>query len=216
MKKLMSLKNNTGFTLAEVLVVILIMGVVSTAAYQFFSATSSYMKSVQVLNDYQNITTNVIYQLRVELADCANAESFALDSVDDTGAPMYNAASMDPAYGYIVSDPVKVDPADGTLSGGGATVRGLAYDDTGAAVRLPDVRIGDVDVNRPYRVSITYRTEDSGNTNVGASIVVPELDTATGNYKLKEVYTQSTNIMLRSGVGQSGQDALRYKLAVAG
>jgi prepilin-type N-terminal cleavage/methylation domain-containing protein len=199
------LNNNKGFTLVELIIVMVLLGVVMTAIFELFNTSSAYVKSVETLNEYQNLTTDVIYKLRAELADCSEVESFDLDSVDDEGAAMYDLTSN---YGYIIGNPI-VENADGTFSGGGVTINGV--DSTGT--RLDEENYGTVDATKNYRTLVSFRSEDNGRTTIGVSIVRLDYENpTTGDIEQKVVYTQSTTMMLRSGKGATGQQVVRYRV----
>lgn len=94
------LKNNKGFTLVEMLVVIIIISVISTAVYQIFQVTVRYNQSLEEMNDYQNSVSDVIYRIRVDLANAQNAESYNVDL--DTFNP--DTEILDDGYTYIVTN----------------------------------------------------------------------------------------------------------------
>ncbi|GEM_PF-4382404 len=213
MKKIKLLKNNSGFTLVELIVVMALITVVTGVVYQLFATASRYTQSVALMNEYQSITTDAIYRLRVELADRAYVESFDAADTETDGTLKYDPANLDANYGYIVVDPVVVN-ADGTSSGGGVTVKGISIDSLGNIVRNADEVIGKTDDKKPYRVQISFRSEDTGRTNIGVSIVRTDYQNpTTGDYEAKTVYTQSTTMMLRSGKPSTGQTILRYGVA---
>lgn len=207
------IKNNKGFTLVELIVVMLIMAIFSGVIYQLFITSNKYMRSIDELNDYQNITTDVIYQMRIELADCADVETFLKTDTEADGTLKYDPANLGTQYGYIVTSPVVVN-ADGTSTGGGAIIRGIALDGAGATVRTADEVVGQVGSNRPYRLQISLRSSATGEADVIVSVIRTDYkNPSTGNYEAKEAYTQKTKIKLRSAKASSGQEVLRYSIA---
>lgn len=213
MNRIKEIKSNKGFTLVELIVVMAIMGIVTGVIYHLFTTTGQYTRSVELLNEYQNITTEVIYALRVELADRANAESFDIGGTDTSGALKYDESNLGNTYGYIIAEPVEI-AADGTVTGGGATIRGIALDGSGNVVRTADEKLGMVSDTKPYRVQVSIKSLDDNRVDLGVTIYRTDYkDPSTGNYVLKDVYSQKTTMILRSTIAGDGQQALRYSIA---
>lgn len=143
MKKLYNSKG--GFTLVEVLVVIIIMTIISTVVYQLFDTTTSLNRSIGSLNDNQNTLSDVVYRLRVSMADAKNAKSYNVDL--DTFNP--DTDIYDDGYTYIVNN-----------KDGGFTK--YWYD---SGVRMEE-RFGVVDEARGYKVYGKFKTSATGVTTI--------------------------------------------------
>ena len=210
MKNKDNLKSKKGFTLYELLIVILIMGIVITAIYKFYNSSRAYTASVTAMNEYQNAVTDVMHRLRTELADCANVESFAFSATDTDGSPMYDLTDDD--YGYISTVPVVYDAVKKTYSGGGVKFNTLSEVD---GSREDELVVGQISSSKQYKIKAGFRSESNGELSISVSAIIPEGTTLADGTKTDTIiYEQTTVMKLRSSKeSTTGGDALRYKLA---
>jgi prepilin-type N-terminal cleavage/methylation domain-containing protein len=216
--------DSKGFTLVELIIVILITGIVMTAVYQIFISSRQYTESVANMNEYQRIATEIMYDIRSDIADASNVE--VIKAVNDDGTSAIDTSTND--YGYIIANPI-VKNADGSFSGGGVTFDGIYIDrDTNPASptiqRSAEHTSGRVAGNKDYKVKVTFTTSDSNFATVTVSIVIPEGDTVTDpdtGATIKtdmEVYAENATIQLRSANDSTTTStngiALRYKMTV--
>lgn len=180
------LKNNRGFTLVELIVVILLVSIVTTAVYGFFMSVNRYNKSIEVMNDYQNITADLMYRIRAELADAGEVE--AIDTADAT-----KFVPTDTNYMYIVSEP------DG----------GITIYDVDASGNRTTQRFDTIDATNGYKTGVAFTTESNGRVTVTAEIERLDTTDALGNHT--KPYNQSSAMVLRSAVAAGTQRAVRFK-----
>jgi prepilin-type N-terminal cleavage/methylation domain-containing protein len=189
MKKLRS--DNRGFTLVEMLIVLLIVGVISSAVYGLFQVSQRYNQSVMAINDYENLVSESMYKLRVELADASDAQMVDI--------PDINTYTYNDDYNYIIPK-----------ASGGFVIRkkdssGVPYFET----------VGEVNANLPedernYKLDVkfTHLQDLTGYLSIKMSMVMLEDPDAPGQYAV------ITDIGLRSSA--SGNDdsynAIQYKV----
>jgi prepilin-type N-terminal cleavage/methylation domain-containing protein len=214
--------DSKGFTLVELIIVILITGIVMTAVYQLFTSSRQYTASIANVNEYQRLATEIIYEIRSDIADASSVEVISV--VNDDGTSAIDTGTEE--YGYIIANPI-VKNADGSFSGGGATFDAIYIDrDSNPASptveRSAERTVGQVSKDKKYKVKVTFTTNDSNYASVSVSIVIPEGDTVTDpntGASIKtdmEVYTENATIQLRSAndssVTSTDGIALRYRM----
>ncbi len=188
--------NNKGFTLVELLVVLVILGFVITAIFAVFSSTRKYNDAIEVMNDYQNTASDIMYRLRSELVDAAQAE--AIDPADiDLTDQEYTYITINPDGGYILQD--FEYNADGSFK----------LDGSGKKIRAADVEVGKLEPVGEYKAIVSFTTEDTGRTNINVAIErLYDVD-SLGN-KLRP-YSLDTDVILRSAVASGTQNAIKFK-----
>lgn len=202
-------KNNVisrGFTLVELLIVILLLGVVTTAIVSFFSTSQRYQKSIETEMDYQSITTNLMQRVRVELANATDIEVFERDTVD------YDSLGSSDEYNYLVSYGLDVPSGKEKLKGS------LVLYEYKNGARQPGVVIapngGTLSDN--YVCFVTFKTDATGQVTV--SSVINRTDSTTvdadGNTVATQPYSQSTSLSYDETLNLSNgfQNAIKYKI----
>lgn len=197
---------NRGFTLVELLIVILLLGVVTTALYSFFTTSQRYQKSIEVEMEYQTITTNLIQNVRVELANATNIEVFERDTVD-----FDNLAATD-EYNYLVSYGLDVPAGKEKLKGC------LVLYEYKNGARQPGVVIAPNGgtLGNNYVCFVTFKTDATGKLSITSSVNRTDSTTvdASGNTVASTPYSQSTSISYNETLNLSNgfQNAVKYKI----
>lgn len=189
--------NNKGFTLVELLVVLAILGFVITAIFAVFSSTKRYNESIELMNNYQNVASEVMYNLRAELVDAAQVETVDPSTINIAADQEYTYITINPDGGYILQD--FEYNTDGSYK----------LDGSGKRIRAADKVVGKLDDNSEYKVVVSFTTEDTGRTNINVAIErLYDVD-SLGN-KLRP-YSLDTNVILRSAVASGTQNAIKFK-----
>ncbi len=194
------LKNKKGFTLVELLIALILIGVLITAVYQIFQTTGAYNNAIDAQNVQRSITENVMYNLRVELADAAEAEAFD---------PGVNPEKIDfslpdnDEYYYIVQNTQDAD-SDGHSDGGYLL---YGFDSAGNRVTTPTVYGNTSTGQTKYAVQVNFTTNLNGQSEITVS--AKSVDAAPTDGAAYELYSK---VELRS-VAQNGvtMPAIRYK-----
>lgn len=202
------LKNKKGFTLVELLVVIIIIGILITVVYQIFSSTQSYNRAVEMENEQQSLATEVMYRLRVELADAAEVEAF--DPVSEPEKMDFSDSAND-GYYYIVQN-TRDDDSDGVPDGG---ILLYGYDDAGNRSTAPTVYGNrSTKVDNYYCAVLFTITSSNGNGKIDVRITNPEIESDPDPSR-ERIYSLSSDMKMRSvGVNNTSVDplpAIRYK-----
>lgn len=180
-------KDNRGFTLVELIIAIAILGIVMTAVYQLFISVNRYNDSITVMNDYQNITRELVYRLRVELSNASDGEAIDPASIPD-------ADTDDLQYMYIVSDD---------------TIGGITVYDVDASNNRTITTYGSISSLKNYKTRASFKTTGAGAIELSVSIERQDITDAGGNKV--EPYVQSTSIICRSTKTSDVQRAIRFK-----
>lgn len=209
--------NKDGFSLVELLVVILILGLITTAIITFMSGAGRYQKGIELEADYQNVTNALIQRTRVELANAKEVKAVERDTID------YENRQPDDGYSYIVSygqdtpaslgaakqeqykgklllyTPKVITAADGTVT----------YQSQDPVTLAPTSGTFRDD----YACYVSFKTSTD---HLSIFATIERLDTTTtdasGNTVSTKPYTQSTDIYYEDSLDTSGgyQYAVRF------
>jgi prepilin-type N-terminal cleavage/methylation domain-containing protein len=190
------LKDKSGFTLVEMLIVVALLGIVMTGVYEFMSTSNAFDAAIGEENDYQNLATNVMQAVRTQLSDAEGVKAVSIDSADVDDEDSYEAG-----YTYMVGN-----------ESGGYTVyvcsEGAA---SGSKVLEKKGTSGNVAESKRYKAKITYQTS-AGNSEQkpigGVYVSVVSLDDTGAEVGV--VYELSSSIVLRSSETGSG-NSIRFK-----
>ena len=188
--------NSSGFTLVELLVGLVILGIVLTAIYSFMQTSRNYQKSLQIESDYQSITTALMQKTRVELANAMDIHVIDRDSLDLN--QLENPSNTD-EYNYIVSSD------DGSL---------MLYAYKTGLGRQPAVKLAPEEntTSDNYKSLVTFKADGDGKLWISAVIERTDNTDDAGNHI--QPYAQSTSISYDTTLDTSGgyQRAVKYKL----
>jgi prepilin-type N-terminal cleavage/methylation domain-containing protein len=206
-KKIIS--NKKGFTLVELMIALVVMGIILTACYQFFSSSWKLNNIIEDTNEYQSLLDESMYRVRTELADAKSVTVF--DRPGDFDESTY---TFDEGYIYIISNEYSgytvyyLDDA-GTLQKDRISsfttdkedeLRPLALAAAGGATDAIDA-YNDALEKAGYRVKLNYTVQDSGRTEVTVEVY-------KGNTAIKAL---SSDIVLRSATSAGTGNSIKFK-----
>ncbi len=194
------LKNKKGFTLVELIVVCVVIGILSTVIYQIFQSANRYNGAIEKVSQQQSLCNDMMYRLRVELASAAQAEAFD-PSVNPEKMDFTDSANDE--YYYIVQNNQDND-GDG-FSDGGFLLYG--FDSAGNRVTTPTVYGAVNTKEKQYSSSVIFTTTDNGRLQV--TVQVKDVNASPAD---APIYKLSTDVNLRS-VAANGvtKPAIRFK-----
>lgn len=196
------LKDKKGFTLVELLIALVLIGLLTTAAYGIFSSARRYNMALDAANQRQQLINEVIYRLRVELSDAGEAEAF--DPVAEPGKIDFTKPENDDYY-YLVYNNNDSD-ADGVKDGGFLY---YGFDSSGVRVATPE-KYGTAMSNEfDYYCKVVFTT-DTGAVTGGASKIEAQIIKA-GDATETPIVTVSSDIRLRSVAANGVGAAIRFK-----
>ena len=193
-----SIKNKRGFTLVELLVVLAIMGILTTVIFSIFSSTQRFNNSVEKLNTQQSLANDIIYRLRVELADASEVEAF--DSTLNAEKMDFTNSDND-GYCYIVQN--NNDENGDGMPDGGIMVYGI--DDSGNHITTPSYYGNAKNADPAYYSSVKFASDTTGKSSIEVQILNPEDIT-------KPVYKLTSKIDFRTVAASGSGDAIRFKI----
>ena len=184
--------DKSGFTLVEIIGVILRLTGVSGGIYQFYTSSDAYSRAIEEMNDYQNDASNVIYNLRVGLANASQVYTYNVDT-----------AAFDPDTDLLDKECVYIIPD----KEGGFVRYWFEYDEPTSSYVRHSEEFGRTSDDSDYMILAQFNASESGKTVINVVIS----DKGTGSYK----YIEDVNVWLRSGVaGSINGNAIRFKETV--
>jgi prepilin-type N-terminal cleavage/methylation domain-containing protein len=207
MKKITS--NKKGFTLVELMIAIVVMGIILTVVYQFFTSSWKLNNVIEDTNEYQSLLDESMYSIRTELADAKSVTAF--DRPGDFDESTY---TFDEGYVYIISNEYSgytvyylddagalqkqrvssfseaTDAALKPLADAAAGGASDALDDYNAALEKAG-----------YRSKVKYTVQDSGRTEVTVEVY-------KGNTAVKAL---TSDIVLRSATSAGTGNSIKFK-----
>jgi prepilin-type N-terminal cleavage/methylation domain-containing protein len=209
--------NKKGFTLVEMIVATLAIGIVLTACYQFFFSAWTLNTAIEDSNEYQNLLDDAMYRIRVEMADAASAVAF--DRPADFDESTY---AFDEGYVYIISNKysgytIYSKDASGNLQK--SNVGGFSdsvntqlnvLENAAAGGNADDVAAYDEALAKQgYRTVIKFTIADDGATEV-----VVEYRKGLNPLENTENTALTSKIVLRSAVSSGTGNSIKFKTSV--
>jgi prepilin-type N-terminal cleavage/methylation domain-containing protein len=193
------LKDKSGFTLVEMLVVLALLGILMTGVYEFMSTSSAFDNAIGEENDYQNLATNVMQDVRTQLSNAESVEAVNIADPEDDN-------SYEGGYTYLV----------GNTSGGYTVYVCSVNADSGSKSVEKKNTVGSVAASKGYKVKVTYQTSagTADQKPIGnVAVTIKHIDEAGAEIDNPNDYELSSDLVLRSAENGSG-GSIRFKTPV--